>query len=333
MSRQAVGSRRDVPPGPGFSPGRLAQIACLLEVTALKPGNVHRLADFADLHLVDFLLSATAIAGPLDRARAEGVGPAVLGAIEATRRVVTTNTNLGIVLLLAPLAAVPESARLAEGVEAVLAATTVDDARQVYRAIRLAQPGGLGAVPDQDVTSEPTITLRAAMILAAERDSIARQYANGFRQVLGEALPALRESLQAGRPLETAIVAAYLNLLAHHADSLIARKYGLAQASEVSRRAAGLLDAGWPEREEASRLCGEFDAWLRQPRHRFNPGTTADLVTAALYAALREGIIQMPFARSYADSPQGEAVWEVVLAPNGGHFVAWGVSPRKAHGD
>jgi len=290
-----------VSPGPGFSPGRLAQIACLLEVTAQKPGNVHRFADFADLHLVEFLLSASAIAGPLDRARAEGVGPAVLGAIEATRRVVNTNTNLGMVLLLAPLAAVPEKTGLAEGIETVLAATTVDDAKLVYRAIRLAQPGGLGEVPDQDVTSEPTITLRAAMTLAAGRDSIARQYANGFREVLSEALPVLRESLQAGRPLETALVAAYLHILAHHPDSLIARKYGPAHASEVSRRAALLLNAGWPEREHARRLCGEFDAWLRQPDNRFNPGTTADLLTAALYAALREGTIQLPFSRSFAD--------------------------------
>ena len=113
-------------------------------MTARKPGNVHRFADFADLHFVDFLLSAAAIAEPLDRAASEGVGAAVLGAIEATRRVVSTNTNLGIVLLLAPLAAVPEGVDLAEGVEAVLAATTVDDASLVYRAIRLAQPGRHG---------------------------------------------------------------------------------------------------------------------------------------------------------------------------------------------
>jgi len=300
MSRQPLGPTRAVSPELGFSPGRLAQIACVLEVAAIKPGNVHRLADFAGLHLVDFLLSATAIAGPLDRARAEGIGPVVLGAIEATRRVVSTNTNLGIILLLAPLAAVPESAGLAEGVEAVLAATTADDARLVYRAIRLAQPGGLGEVPDQDVTGEPTITLRAAMTLAAGRDSIARQYANGFHEVLDEALPALRESLHAGRPLETAVVAAFLHVLAHYPDSLIARKYGLAHASEISRRAGGLLDAGWPEREEARRLCGEFDAWLRDPGNRFNPGTTADLVTAALYAALREGIIELPLPRSFS---------------------------------
>ena len=172
-----------------LSTGRLAEIACLLEVTARKPGNVHRFRDFKDLHFLDFLLSATAIAAPLDRAVEQGLGATVLAAVEATREVVSTNTNLGMILLLAPLAAVPRTVDLAEGVEQVLAATTRDDARDAYRAIRLARPGGLGEVPDQDVAAEPTVTLREAMALAADRDLVARQYANGFREVLHEALP------------------------------------------------------------------------------------------------------------------------------------------------
>jgi triphosphoribosyl-dephospho-CoA synthase len=279
---------------PGCSPGQLAQVACLLEVIARKPGNVHRQSDFADLQFLDFLLSAGAITGPLDRAATEGVGVSVLAAIEATRRVVNTNTNLGIVLLLAPLAAIPLGVDLAEGVEVVLAATTVEDARHAYRAIQLAQPGGLGEAPDQDITREPTMTLRAAMTLAADRDLVARQYANGFREVLDEALPVLRQSLGTSQSLETAIVTAYLHVLAHHPDSLIARKYGVAQAVEVSRRAAEVLEAGWPDTDQAQRDCETFDAWLRHPSNRFNPGTAADLVTAALYAALRDGTIGLP---------------------------------------
>src|SRR5260370_32114149 len=113
----------------GLGPGRLAQIACLLEVAARKPGNVHRSADFPDLHLADFRLSATAIVVPLDRAAKIGVGAAIHAAIEATRRVVSTNTNLGIVLLLAPLPAVPADVDLAPRVKAGLTATTVDDDR------------------------------------------------------------------------------------------------------------------------------------------------------------------------------------------------------------
>ena len=128
------------------SPAGWPQAACLLEVTARKPGNVHRYADLPGLHFIDFVLSAPAIAEPTRSRGGIGVGGTVLAAIEATRRVVNTNTNLGIVLLLAPLAAVPQTVELAEGIDGVLARTTVDDARAVYRAIRLAQPGGLGKV-------------------------------------------------------------------------------------------------------------------------------------------------------------------------------------------
>ena len=285
--------------GPPLSAGRLAEVACLLEVTARKPGNVHRYADLPGLRCVDFLLSATAIAEPLDRAAEIGIGRAVLEAIEATRRVVSTNTNLGIVLLLVPLAAVPKTANLAAGVEKVLAATTIDDARHVYRAIRLAQPGGLGQVDEQDVVGEPTATLRAVMKMAAERDLIAKQYSNGFHEVLGDALPGISKALQENWPLETAIIHCHLNVLAKHPDSLILRKHGITRAHEVSRRAAEIVQGGWPESAAAVKELEAFDLWLRHPDNRLNPGTTADLVTAALYAALREGTIALPWRQAF----------------------------------
>jgi triphosphoribosyl-dephospho-CoA synthase len=277
-----------------WSIGQLAQVACVLEATACKPGNVHRFRDFDDLHFVDFLLSATAIAGPLDRAVELGVGATVLAAVEGTRRVVSTNTNLGMILLLAPLAAVPRKVDLAEGVARVLAATTLDDARQVFRAILLAAPGGLGHTSVQDVRSEPTVTLREAMSLAAGRDLIARQYANGFDEVLLEGVPVLRAALEHGQPLETGIITTFLYLLARHHDSLIVRKRGTETAREVTRRAAAVLAAGWPDRLEGRARCDEFDSWLRDEANRLNPGTTADLVTAALFAALRDGTIPLP---------------------------------------
>jgi triphosphoribosyl-dephospho-CoA synthase len=222
------------------------------------------------------------------------VGAAVREAVEATRRVVATNTNLGMVLLLAPLAAVPADRTLPDGVADVLAATSIDDARAVYRAIRLASPGGLGTVADQDVGGEPTLDLREVMRLAADRDLVARQYADDYREVFHEAVPALRASLAAGRPLETAIVAAYLAVLANHPDTLIARKRGPDVAHAASRRAADVLAAGWPDRDEGRALCDEFDDWLRGDGHARNPGATADLITAALFAALRDGTIPLP---------------------------------------
>src|SRR5579864_4212197 len=274
--------------------GQLAQIACLFEVTARKPGNVHRFCDFADTNYLDFVLSAAAIVGPLDRARQIGLGPCVLEAVEATRQVVATNTNLGMILLLAPLAAVPDGIELERGVESVLAATTIDDAGFVYRAIRLARAGGLGQVADQDVASEPTVPLRDAMRLAADRDLVARQYANGYAEVFQLALPALRAALSAPQPLEMAIVTSFLTLLAQRPDTLIARKRGSFEASEASRGAAEVLASGWPEAPAAEPALDAFDAWLRAEGHARNPGTTADLVTAALFAALRDGTIKLP---------------------------------------
>jgi triphosphoribosyl-dephospho-CoA synthase len=343
-----------------MSPGLLAQVACILEVTARKPGNVHRFADFAgDAHFLDFLLSAAAIAGPMDRASEIGVGRAVLEAVEATRRVVATNTNLGMVLLIAPLACVPEGVPLRTGVVDVLTALTVDDARAVYRAIRLARPGGLGEVDDQDIAAEPTVTLLDAMRLAADRDLVARQYATAYEDLFDLALPALGEGFSDPLPpcggglgwgvrisertpptpspcdsstqhadappdstphpnpppqrgegnrnspdlehragLETAIIRAYLVTLAARPDTLIARKRGPAVAAEASRRAALALTTG---------DLGDLDSWLRDDGHARNPGATADLIAAALFAALQDGTIALP-------RPDGARGW-----PAGSH--------------
>lgn len=277
-----------------LSPGKLAQIACILEATARKPGNVHRFADFADLDYLDFLLSASAIAEPIDRAGREGIGAALSAAVEATHRLIATNSNLGMILLLAPLAAVARNEDLADGLERVLAGTTVDDARLVYRAIRRANPGGMGKVADQDLADEPTVPLREAMILAAGRDLIARQYANGFQEVLGDGLPALKRRLGDGQAMEPAIIGVHLELLAKHPDTLIARKTGWERAEEASRRAQEVLDAGWPLSPEGREQFEALDRWLRGDGNRLNPGATADLTAAVLFAGLRDGTIQLP---------------------------------------
>src|SRR5438105_8350832 len=113
--------------------GLCAQLACIWEATARKPGNVHRYCDFDDAGYVDFLLSAAAIAPVLDRAPERRVGETILDAVRATRQVVATNTNLGIILLLTPLAAALGD--LLTGVLAVLDMLDVADARAAYQAI------------------------------------------------------------------------------------------------------------------------------------------------------------------------------------------------------
>jgi len=230
------------------------------------------------------------------------VGRAVLQAVKATRCLVETNTNLGMILLLAPMAAVPMGSNLQTGVQAVLEATSAQDALLVYQAIRLARPGGLGTVEDQDVADEPTLTLREAMTLAADRDLIARQYANGFTEVFDAILPTLRASIGQGQPLETAIILAALRFQAGSPDTLIARKLGPTLAVEASSRAAKVLAAGWPDTAKGDDALVAFDQWLRDDGHARNPGATADLVTAGLFAALRDGTIQLPIAGVWSNA-------------------------------
>src|SRR6266566_2508619 len=128
--------------------GLCAQLACIWEVTARKPGNVHRYRDFEDAGYLDFVTSAAAIAPVLDAAAGRPVGETILDAVRATRQVARTNTNLGIILLLAPLAAAAPGESLRDGLRGVLGRLDVAGCRACYEAIRLASPAGLGRVPE-----------------------------------------------------------------------------------------------------------------------------------------------------------------------------------------
>jgi triphosphoribosyl-dephospho-CoA synthase len=254
----------------------------VLEVSAEKPGNITPAHDFHDTSFEDMLRSAIAVGPELGRAGERPVGETVLAAVEATRRVTGANTNLGIALLLAPLAkAALAGGALRKELGATLRALDVADARAAYAAIRLAGASGLDEPVEHDVRSEPSIGLREAMAEAAERDSVASEYVTDFALTFEVGLPALLAALAAGSPLRDAIVELHLRLLDAAPDSLIARKAGADAAARVSAGAREVL-AG---REPVER----FDASLREEGNRLNPGTTADLVTATLFVALVEG--------------------------------------------
>lgn len=283
-------------PAPPCSLGQLATLAMLMEISAPKPGNVHRGADFDDVTFFDFAAGAVAIAPAIDAASAGApLGRIVYDAVAATRHLVRNNTNLGTVLLLAPLALAANASSLAAGVAEVLKSLNADDARQVYAAIRLAQPGGLGRADEHDVADAPPPDLLVAMRAAAERDLVARQYANNFEQLFQHVLPALAEGLDRKWGLSETIVRAHVRMMAQFADSLIARKCGPQVAAESVLRAQRTLAAGEPGDENYALALADLDFWLRCDHHRRNPGTTADLIAAGLFAALREGRIQPPY--------------------------------------
>ncbi|MCC7017935.1 MAG: triphosphoribosyl-dephospho-CoA synthase, partial [Rhodospirillales bacterium] len=197
-----------------------ATLACLWEATAAKPGNVYRGADFEDVTYADFITSAAVLGETIAGVKDVGVGGAVLESVQAINYFVGTNTYLGTILLLAPLAACPRDYSLGEGLHKVLNSLTDDDIRFVYTAIGLAKPGGLGKVDLADVhNATPEISLVEAMRLAADRDLVARQYTNGFAEVFATAKRI--ENLTG--PLSGRIVRSFLELLAEIPDTLIAR--------------------------------------------------------------------------------------------------------------
>jgi triphosphoribosyl-dephospho-CoA synthase len=274
--------------------GEAAQLACLLEVSAAKPGNVSPGRHFHDTRYEDFLASAVAI-GPAMAGAASGsgalgatvLGRTVLAAVEATARWTRANTNLGIILLFAPLA---RAGGRRDQLRRVLRDSTVDDARDVYRAIRLARPGGLGAAAAQDVAGEPTVTLREAMVLAAARDGVAREYASDFATTFEVTAPALARARGDGLSWDDAIVETYVGLLALEADTHIVRKQGPAVAAAVTAQAARAMAAGGVRTESGRQALAEFDTVLRgYPHNGANPGTTADLTAAALFVSVMHG--------------------------------------------
>jgi triphosphoribosyl-dephospho-CoA synthase len=266
-----------------------AQLACLLEASAPKPGNVSPGRPFADLTYEDFLASAVAIAPAFMRVADQRVGETIHQAIDATACRTTTNTNLGIVLLLAPLAraaATTAGDDLREALRRVLDETSVEDARLVYAAIRRARPGGLGRSDTQDVAGEPDVTLLDAMRLGADRDGIAREYANGFAVTFELGAPTLTRARADGLSWSDAIVETYLSLLAHAIDTHIVRRTGVAAAERVSALARETLEAGGVRSALGRHAIDKMDGAIRDARNSNNPGTTADLTAAAIFVTL-----------------------------------------------
>jgi triphosphoribosyl-dephospho-CoA synthase len=261
--------------------------ACLAELDAPKPGNVHVFAAGHRMTAEDFVRSAEA-AAPRLSAPGASVGARISGAVQATLAAAGANTNLGIILLCAPLAAAAENGRtgsaLREAVGNVLQATDVDDAELVFRAIVWAAPAGLGRSARHDVFAPATVSLRLAMAEAADRDCVARQYATDFADVFDLGLPLLEAELERLDEPRWATLAVYLAFLAAFPDSHIVRKLDVKAACAVRRKAAAFLSE-LQSAEHPSQLVPALLAWDSSLKAAgINPGTSADLTVATLFA-------------------------------------------------
>ncbi|MGC2783139.1 MAG: triphosphoribosyl-dephospho-CoA synthase [Roseiarcus sp.] len=260
--------------------------ACLAELDAPKPGNVHRFAPGHRMEVEDFVRSAEASAAPI-ASRGDRVGTRVRAAVDATLKAVGQNTNLGIILLCAPLAAAVEiqDTPLRPSLAWVLDRLDLSDAADVFSAIAAANPGGLGRAPRHDVNAPPTVTLREAMAEAAGRDRIARQYITSYEDIFSLGLPALAAGRRWHADARWSTLAVYLTFLAALPDTHIVRKFDMGVAEAVRREAAGWRDAFAAGRDPEAISDGllDWDAALKS--RGINPGTSADLTVATLFAS------------------------------------------------
>jgi triphosphoribosyl-dephospho-CoA synthase len=303
----------------GYSIGRLAELACLLEVSASKPGNVHRGADFEDVTFTDFAVSAVALGQAIDECVQCSYGTTVLSVAKRTVAAVNSNTNLGINLLFSAMAKAAATASNSSGQateEAVTATATAvtaehqittdamrhflsglsaSDAAQVFEAIRLMNPSGLGEAYENDVRKQPAGTLLEAMDAAKDRDLVAAQFSNGFADVFEKTMPWILEGRDYFGSLMQGIVLAHVRLMAEVPDSLIARKNGIDLAVQSQLMAQKCVDAADQGPTVFFEMVSNLDFWLRSDGHKRNPGTTADLIAAGLFAGLLNGKLTPPF--------------------------------------
>jgi len=301
---------------------RCLQLATLLEVSAYpKPGNVHRTADFEGTRFEHFLASAVTL-GPHFRQAAKkgvsvhhgkvgldrvGVGEIIKqAAVDVTSWQHGGNTVLGSIILLVP-AAVAAGITLAEGmfsihrlrrnIKSVVESTTPRDAVKLYEAISIAQPGGLGESPRLDVTDvasrrnilKDKVSLYQVFKISAPWDSISSEWVNDYRITFNIGYPFFVQQLAETNDINKATVQTFLKILSEVPDTLIARKAGMPNAKKVSTLAKRVLETGGLTTAEGRESLLKFDAKLRDPTHRLNPGTTADITSTVLAVAILNG--------------------------------------------
>jgi triphosphoribosyl-dephospho-CoA synthase len=266
-----------------MSIGFRVQRAIELECTAVKVGNVHPGASFHDLQHHQFMTAAQTIGASMERNASQPVGKIVLQAVQSMMESVGTNTSLGTILLIAPLVA---STHLPNSVGQVLRSMTPADASDIYEAIRIAKPGGLGDVESMDVRYDSPDSILDAMKVASEWDDIALQYVTDFELVFTIS-NRLVELQRHGLQILDAIRCVQIELLSERLDSLIARKKGRDFAIEAQSRSRSVRAAGPYGSSEYESQWSLLDRFLRDDEHGGNPGTIADLIAAACFQALR----------------------------------------------
>lgn len=298
-----------------------AQLASALEVSAYpKPGNVHRTSNLKEINFEKFIASSIVIGPPVHKItkrgfkvgknkinpRKIGIGRGIKESVERTIKWTEENTNFGILMLLVPLAAAAGKT-LAENKEVivedvrnnlspVLKNTTTEDALNVYKAISLADLGGLGDVDkfsaqgkdSDDEIEKENVTLYDLMEISAPWDNISKEWTTNMPITFELGFPSLKNLYKEKRNLNKAIVQTYLKILSKHRDSLIQRKNGEKTAKKSSKKAKSVLEKGGVFNSEGEKALKNLDEEFKN--NNINPGTTADLVASSLMVAILNGL-------------------------------------------
>lgn len=267
--------------------------ACEVDVQAFKPGNVSVYADGHDMTVADFRLSAKVSAGAICNPD-YSLGEKIYYAVKETREAVGCNTNLGIILLCAPLIQASSYKKsdltLRQAVAKVISEATIEDADWVFKAITLASPGGLGRSDQQDVNEQASVTLFEAMKLASAKDRIALQYITDYNDIFNFSVLRYNIFFNQWRDRNWAAAAVYADMLSQFPDSHIERKYGDQYTEMVATKMAQLSEefskTDNPKQIKPLLFC--LDQELKF--YGINPGTTADMIVATVLTAFLEDL-------------------------------------------
>jgi len=286
---------------------KIAQISSVLEVSGYpKPGNVHRTRDFHDMVFEDFLISGIAIGDTIRQAATHALeinnsisfkeaklGKYILQAVKETDNWIANNTNLGIIMLLTPIAmsaAISNNLdQLRENINNLVINSTVIDAVALYDAISIADAGGMGEQEDFDVRSsdstqeliENNLNIFDVLSISSSWDSLAMELTNKMPVTFDTGFPTFFK-LKKEFSINLATVITFLTILSQVPDTLISRKYGDEKAKEVSALAMDVLNSKDIDDDmiEFNKKLIEFDDYLFE--NKLNPGTTADLTASSI---------------------------------------------------
>ena len=258
--------------------------SCKKDIELIKPGNVNLLSSHKDTKAQDYLDSAILSSKELFNQN-YSLGKRILESVNVTRSQVNVNTNLGIILLCAPVIQSYidfNNLDLREGIKKTLSTTSIKDTHDLCAAINISSPGGLGDSDMYDTASYPNASIKQIMDYSQEYDRISYQYSHNFSDIFDFIIPKLELLNQRYESLDISLSLLFIEILAKIPDSHISRKFGDKIAKKTSNNAHDLLKILDREHDPdyLAKALNNLD--YEYKKKGINPGTTADLLVASL---------------------------------------------------